>query len=48
VQAWPPLEDAASTAVEEALNMEAKRRIKYLCKPGLLLRRPRASMLRRL
>jgi hypothetical protein len=21
--------------------MEAKRRIKYLCKPGLLLRRPR-------
>ncbi len=24
VQAWPPLEEAASTAVEEALTMEAK------------------------
>jgi hypothetical protein len=36
-QAWPPLEEAASTAVEEALNMEAKRDISYLCEPGLLL-----------
>jgi hypothetical protein len=48
VQAWPPLEEGASTAVEEALNMEAKRSIKYLYEPGLLLRRPRAQLLRRL
>ncbi len=37
MQAWPPLEKAASTAVEEALNMGAKRGKSYLCKPGLLL-----------
>jgi hypothetical protein len=40
--------EGASTTVEEALNMEAKRGISYLCKPGLLLRRSRAPQLRRL
>jgi hypothetical protein len=42
VQAWPPFEEAARTAIENALNMEAKRGIKYLCKPSLLLR-PRGT-----
>jgi hypothetical protein len=31
------------TAVEEALNTEAKRGMKYLCKPGLILRRQRGT-----